>query len=91
MQATRSWRRWPRWRRPRRIGWQVAGLALLLGVGVACQHVHPWQRERLASPALQFEMSPAAETQKDTILDITEGATYSGAGPNNAGAGCGCH
>jgi hypothetical protein len=62
-------------------------LFFILSVGC----VHPWERERLASPTAQFEMAPAAHAQEDSILEITEGGTFDGAGPGNAGAGCGCH
>ncbi len=55
-----------------------------------CKHVPIAQRGRLASPAMQFEMDPVADTQRDSILEITEGATFSSAGPGTAGAGCGC-
>lgn len=40
---------------------------------------------------MQFEMDPVADGQRDSILEITEGSTYSSAGPGNAGAGCGCN
>jgi hypothetical protein len=56
-----------------------------------CARVRPWQRSRLASPAMQFEMAPLAEAQMSSVLEITEGSTFSSAGPGSAGAGCGCH
>jgi uncharacterized protein DUF4266 len=56
-----------------------------------CAHVQPWERERLASPAMQFQVDPYADEQEQTILEITEGATFGGSGPAGAGAGCGCH
>ena len=56
-----------------------------------CQHVHATQRERLASPAMQFEMDPVSNGQQDSVLEITEGGTFSSAGPGTAGAGCGCN
>ena len=68
----------------------IAGIALALSAA-SCAHVRPWQREQLASPALQFEMTPGAAGQRQSILEITEGNTYPSAGPGNAGAGCGCH
>jgi hypothetical protein len=40
---------------------------------------------------MQFQMSPLGSAQLDSVLEITEGATYSSAGPGSAGAGCGCH
>ncbi|HSN30665.1 MAG TPA: DUF4266 domain-containing protein [Kofleriaceae bacterium] len=68
-------------------------IRMLFVVGAAlagCKHVPIAQRGRLASPAMQFEMDPVADTQRDSILEITEGATFSSAGPGTAGAGCGC-
>ncbi|HEX6836887.1 MAG TPA: DUF4266 domain-containing protein [Polyangia bacterium] len=68
-------------------------LSLLLAVGAVagCARVRPWERERLAGPAMQFQMAPFAEGQRDSVLEITEGSTFSSAGPGSAGAGCGCH
>ncbi len=67
-------------------------LALLVLVGASgCARVRPWQRERLASPAMQFQMNSWAEGQVDGVVEITEGNTFAGAGPGSAGAGCGCH
>ncbi len=65
----------------------VLAAALLAG----CSHVRPSQREKLASPAMQFQMDPVAESQRDSVLEITEGSTFSSAGPGTAGAGCGCN
>lgn len=72
----------------RRRSFAVCALAL---AAASCQHVHASQRERLASPAMQFEMDPAADQQRASILEITEGSTFSSAGPGTAGAGCGCN
>jgi hypothetical protein len=67
-------------------------LVLVLSLAVAgCATVKPWQRERLAAPQMQFDPAPNASEQEQTILEITEGATFSGGGPGGAGAGCGCH
>ena len=77
----------------KRIG-RSAGVAIgfVLVVAVAgCGHVRASQRERLASPAMQFEMDPVAEGQQDSVLEITEGSTFPSAGPGTAGAGCGCN
>jgi hypothetical protein len=63
---------------------------LLLVLLSGCATVHPWERERLARPAMQFEVDPDAEGQAEGIREITEGATYAGA-PGSTGAGCGCH
>jgi Domain of unknown function (DUF4266) len=71
----------------------IVSLALMLVVVAlaGCAHVRPWQRERLASPAMQFQMAPLADGQRDSVLEITEGSTFPSAGPGSAGAGCGCH
>lgn len=66
--------------------------ALLVAAAFAgCAEVHPWQREQLASPAMQFQMTPFADDQEASVLEITEGTTFPSAGPGSAGAGCGCH
>ncbi len=65
--------------------------SILLPAALSCSHVRPSQRERLAGPAMQFQMDPVAEAQRDSVLEITEGSTFQSAGPGNAGAGCGCN
>ncbi len=65
--------------------------ALVLATCANCGHVRATQREKLASPAMQFEMDPVAESQRDSVLEITEGSTFPSAGPGTAGAGCGCN
>jgi hypothetical protein len=65
--------------------------SLLLIIAPGCAPVAPWQRAHLASPAMRFQMAPLSESQQDSVLEITEGATFPSAGPGNAGAGCGCH
>jgi hypothetical protein len=70
--------------------WIIAGFVICSVFG-GCARVRPWQRGRLASPAMQFQMAPFADAQKDSVLEITEGSTFSSAGPGSAGAGCGCH
>jgi len=70
---------------------RALGVALALLLAGGCQHVRASQREHLASPAMQFEMDPAANGQLDSVLEITEGATFPTAGPGTAGAGCGCN
>ena len=73
---------------------KVFGCLALLGIVAACcdcAHVQPLEREKLASPAMRFEMDPVADGQRDSIHEITEGGTFPSAGPGNAGAGCGCN
>ncbi len=40
---------------------------------------------------MQFEMDPVSTSQRDSVLEITEGGTFPSAGPGTAGAGCGCN
>jgi len=68
-----------------------ARLLLFLCAAAGCTTVRPWQREQLASPAMQFEVDPFADEQEASIREITEGSTYAGGGPGGAGGGCGCH
>src|SRR5689334_15705067 len=35
-----------------------------------CARVRPWERDRLASPAMQFQMAPLATSQLDSVLEI---------------------
>jgi hypothetical protein len=69
----------------------LVSIVALAVVGFGCGHVRASQREHLASPAMQFEMDPVADGQRDSILEITEGGTFPTAGPGTAGAGCGCN
>lgn len=82
-------------RRPLRLvallGARLGALAFAAMVTAGCAQVRATQRDRLANPAMQFEMDPVADGQRDSILEITEGGTYPSAGPGTAGAGCGCN
>ena len=71
----------------------LARITLVVGLGAlgGCRTVRASQREQLASPAMQFEMDPVATSQRDSVLEITEGGTFPSAGPGTAGAGCGCN
>jgi hypothetical protein len=69
---------------------RLGAIAIALSAA-ACGHVTAAQRAHLASPAMQFEMDPVADGQRDSILEITEGGTFPSAGPGAAGAGCGCN
>ena len=66
-------------------------LALLLLLASGCVRVRPWQRETLASPAMQQTLDPFDEQQEASLREIIEGATFGGAGPGGSAAGCGCH
>lgn len=70
--------------------WSAVVLATALAA-TGCRHVRPTEREALANPAMQFEMDPVADGQRDSVLEITEGGAFPSAGPGTAGAGCGCN
>jgi Domain of unknown function (DUF4266) len=69
----------------------VRAIVISCVLWAGCGRVRPWERDRLASPAMQFQMAPVANDQLDSVLEITEGSTFGSAGPGTAGAGCGCH
>lgn len=71
--------------------WSCLLILPLLASVTGCAAVKPWERARLAGPAMQPQMSPLGDAQCDSVLEITEGGTFAGAGPGSAGAGCGCH
>ena len=62
----------------------VVGLILLTG----CQNVEPWQRDRLAEPAMQL-ISDVAERKRDHQIFFSKEAASGGTGA--AGGGCGCN
>lgn len=64
---------------------------VFLVLGSGCVRVRPWQREQLAKPIMLPAVDPYADAQDESMLEITEGATFAGGGPGSAGAGCGCH
>jgi len=72
--------------------WLMMILAVVLVAGASgCATVRPWERGRLAGPAMQFEFDAYSEGSESAVLGITEGGTFAGNGPGGAGAGCGCH
>ncbi len=64
---------------------------MLATFSAGCTVVRPWERGELANPTMRFQMAPVADEQEASVLEITEGTTFSSAGPGSAGAGCGCH
>ena len=71
--------------------WILGGVLFSMVGSGGCAVVQPWERGRLASPAMQFQMAPVVDAQEDSVVEITEGGTFSSVGPGSAGAGCGCH
>lgn len=62
----------------------VVWLILLTG----CQNVEPWERDRLAEPAMQL-ISDVAERKRDQQIFFSKEAASGGTGA--AGGGCGCN
>jgi len=65
------------------------GLGLVLGLllSLGCAQVEPWERERLALPAMQPEPHPL----HSDLLDHVRRSRESGAGGGlSSGGGCGC-
>ena len=54
----------------------------------ACAPVQPWQRGRLAQPAMALDTDPLLTAISQHIYDSKE-ASSGGVGP--AGGGCGCN
>jgi hypothetical protein len=72
-------------------GWTMALLALCAAPLLeGCVRVKAYQREALASPAMQLQTNPYAEIQERSMREILEAGTFSGGGPGGAGGGCGC-
>jgi hypothetical protein len=68
----------PRW---------LALFALLLVLGLAgCEHVAPYQRERLAHPSMVAE--DPARSSEGHVRAVQEGSVGGG---DSAGGGCGCN
>jgi hypothetical protein len=61
-----------------------------LALAAGCTHVRPSQRAALKNPAMRFEMEPGAAAQRDSILEISEGATFRSAGSGTPGVTCRC-
>ncbi len=55
---------------------------------LACSHVSPWQRERLASPKMQLGDDPEADLLEEHVFQYREGSV---GGYGGGGGGCGCN
>jgi hypothetical protein len=66
----------------------VKAALLALVLAAACGRVRPWQRETLASPALEEPPWPAVHRGEQHVYEVREGS--SGA-TGAAGGGCGCN
>jgi len=66
-------------------------IALALGLGVVsvagCATVEPWQRDRLANPAMQFDPDGGFAAFRAHWQEAREGAS---GGAGLQGGGCGC-
>ena len=62
----------------------VIGIVVWAASSVACTHVHPWERGKLAHPSMAAGPGPAEEH----VHAVQEGAAGGGAA---AESGCGCN
>ncbi|HVV83940.1 MAG TPA: DUF4266 domain-containing protein [Kofleriaceae bacterium] len=63
-------------------------VATALAAAAGCVRVHPYQRERLADPAMQAPVWPALERIDDHTREVGEGT---GGATSSGGGGCGCN
>ena len=64
----------------------AGGLAAALGIG-GCATVQPWQRGRLADPAMVFDADPAQAAYMAHWQEARE-ASAGGSGVQSGGCGC---
>lgn len=69
--------------------WPIVTVIVLSVVVMGCARVRPWQRERLASPAMTWPQaeSPIAGGHRAKLLESRTGGGVPGVA---AGGGCGC-
>ena len=63
-------------------------IALLLTLVGGCVTIHPWERERLARPDMQFGGASELTAAEAHATEVREGAS---GGFDAAGGGCGCN
>ena len=76
---------------PLRRGRVVAVLALsawLAGCGSIQPWVKPYEREKLASPLMQFSRDPLADKHREHVREVREGSRGA---TGVQGGGCGCN
>lgn len=66
----------------------VIAVALLAGCAAPEPWVKPYERERLASPLLQFSRDPLGDKHREHVREVREGAR---GGTGVQGGGCGCN
>jgi hypothetical protein len=66
----------------------LAGIALLSGCASVEPWVKPYERERLASPLMQFSRDPLAAKHTEHVREVREGARGA---TGVQGGGCGCN
>lgn len=87
--ASSPWQRTPR--RARRAGFGLGSLAITLALansGCDAMTVHPWDRDLLAKPEMQFIPRPMIHAIDEHIYFSKEGST---GGADVGGGGCGCN
>lgn len=71
-----------------RIAALMSGALLLVGCGSIEPWVKPYERERLASPLMQFSRDGLADKHHEHVREVREGA-HGATGVQ--GGGCGCN
>ncbi|MCA9675310.1 MAG: DUF4266 domain-containing protein [Kofleriaceae bacterium] len=66
----------------------VAVCLLVAASGAGCVRVRPYQRQRLASPAMQAPVWPALDRADHHTREVREGT---GGATGEAGTSCGCN
>lgn len=66
----------------------LASVALLSGCANVEPWVRPYERERLASPLMQFSRDPLAAKHTEHVREVREGARGA---TGVQGGGCGCN
>ena len=67
---------------------RAATLIVLMALGGGCATVSPWERERLAHPAMDEETDPEAAAFDGHLAGAREAALDPG---SSGGGGCGCN
>jgi hypothetical protein len=68
----------------------VLALVCSLGLLTGCARVKPWQRERLASPAMQAALGAMDSVDGVYRAKVLESKTGGGLPGTAPGGGCGC-
>jgi hypothetical protein len=68
---------------------RVVGLGIAMALWSGCATVRPWERERLASPAMERAVDDT-ELTAEYRAKVIESRTAGGVAGDAPGGGCGC-